>query len=114
MEFTKNLNQVDNPEAFTLEMLFMLILVRVEKSYLLSVPWKKIVFLFLRNGVRCLEVLQRIEPDILLLLDQLKANAAGYYHKIFDDAGDRLLCCDIGYSGSISKGLNAILKKRAR
>ena len=112
VEFTKNLNQVDNPEAFTLEMLFYAYFSEGGEKLSALCTVEENSLLVFKDKVRCLEVLQRIEPDILLLLDQLKANAAGYYHKIFDDAGDRLLCFDIGYSGSISKGLNAILKKR--
>ncbi|MDD3682933.1 MAG: rhamnan synthesis F family protein [Desulfovibrio desulfuricans] len=109
--FVKKLSQVDNPETFTLKMLFYAYFSEEgEKLSSLCTEEENRLLVF-KDKNHCLAVLQRIEPEVLLILDKLRNNAAGYFHKIFDEAGERVLCFDIGYSGSVSKGLNAILKK---
>ncbi|MDD3182939.1 MAG: hypothetical protein PHD48_09075, partial [Alphaproteobacteria bacterium] len=61
--FVKNLNQVDNPETFTLKMLFYAYFSEDGKKISSLCTEEENRLLVFKDKNRCLEVLQRIEPE---------------------------------------------------
>lgn len=102
---------VSCPELYTFKFFLEMNLGRQSSLVLPHCTDRELNLNFFDSRFEVQAILQRLSPVIDPIWKELRENASKYYNAVFSGQEDRFICFDVGYSGSISRGLNSILNK---